>query len=86
MKYLFDSLAIFKATKENKVNLLIGKYTLELARYELGNILWKIFTLQAKATEQEIKSLTKIIKQAFAVQFQNTQLPTQLYLQIPVRF
>jgi predicted nucleic acid-binding protein len=86
MKYLFDSSAIFKAIKENKVDLLIGNHTLELARYELGNILWKIFKLQAKATEQEIKSLTKIIKQAFAVQFQNTQLPTQLYLQITVRF
>ncbi|MEM2148079.1 MAG: hypothetical protein QXJ94_05695 [Candidatus Bathyarchaeia archaeon] len=43
MKYLFDSSAIFKAIKENKINLLIGNYTLELARYELGNILWKNF-------------------------------------------
>ncbi|MCW4047984.1 MAG: type II toxin-antitoxin system VapC family toxin [Candidatus Bathyarchaeota archaeon] len=63
MKYLFDSSAIFQAIKENKIDLLIGNYTLELARYELGNILWKIFTLQAQATEQEIKALAQIIKQ-----------------------
>lgn len=63
MKYLFDSSAIFKAIKENKIDFLIGNYTLELARYELGNILWKNYSLQAKATDQEIKNLAKIIKQ-----------------------
>lgn len=62
MKYLFDSSAIFKAIKENKINFLIGNYTLELARYELGNILWKNF-LQAKIPDKEIKTLAKIIKQ-----------------------
>ena len=32
MKYLFDSSAIFRAVKENKIDLLIGNYTLELAQ------------------------------------------------------
>ena len=63
MKYLFDSSAIFKAIKENKIEALVGNYTLELARYELGNVLWKNFALQVKATDQEIKILTKVIKQ-----------------------
>lgn len=63
MKYIFDSSAIFKAIKENKIDFLIGNHTLELARYELGNILWKNYSLQAKATDQEIKKLAKIIKQ-----------------------
>lgn len=63
MKYLFDSSAILKAIKENKIDLLIGNYTLELARYELGNILWKNFSLQAKIPDKEIKTLAKIIKQ-----------------------
>ena len=63
MKHLFDSSAILKAIKENKIELLVGNCTLELARYELSNILWKNFALQAKATEQEIKNLAKIIKQ-----------------------
>lgn len=63
MKYLFDSSAIFKAIKENKIETLVGNYTLELARYELGNVLWKNYSLQAKATGQEIETLAKIIKQ-----------------------
>ncbi len=63
MKYLFDSSAIFKAIKENKIDFLIGNHTLDLARYELGNILWKNYYLPAKATDQEIKKLAKIIKQ-----------------------
>jgi predicted nucleic acid-binding protein len=63
MKHLFDSSAIFKAIKENKIEILVGNYTLELARYELGNILWKNFALQTKVTEEEIKVLAKIIKQ-----------------------
>jgi hypothetical protein len=57
MKFLFDSSAIFKAVKGNKIDFLVGNCTLELARYELGNILWKNFSLQSKATGQEIKIL-----------------------------
>jgi predicted nucleic acid-binding protein len=63
MKTLFDSSAIFKAIKENKIDHLVGNCTLELARYELGNILWKNYYLQAKATDQETRALAKIIKQ-----------------------
>jgi predicted nucleic acid-binding protein len=63
MKYLFDSSAIFKAVKENKIEALVGNCTLELARYALGNILWKNFAIQAKATDQEIEILAKIVKQ-----------------------
>jgi predicted nucleic acid-binding protein len=63
MKHLFDSSAIIKAVKENQINLLIGNQTLELARYELGNILWKNFSLQAKTPDRETKALAKIIKQ-----------------------
>jgi predicted nucleic acid-binding protein len=63
MKYLFDASAIFKAIKENKIDLLIGNHTLEIARYELGNILWKNYSLLSKATDQEIRTLAKIIKQ-----------------------
>ena len=53
----FDSSAIFKAIKENRVDVLVGNCTLELARYELGNVLWKNFALEGKAKETEIKSL-----------------------------
>ena len=67
MKYIFDSSAIFKAIKENKIEILVGNFTLELARYEMGNIIWKNYTLQAKATDQELKILAKIIKQTLNI-------------------
>ena len=56
MKSLFDSSAIFRAVKENKVEFLAGNYTLELARYELENIIWKDCVLLAKVSEQEAKN------------------------------
>ncbi|MEM1552937.1 MAG: type II toxin-antitoxin system VapC family toxin [Candidatus Bathyarchaeia archaeon] len=67
MKYLFDSSAIFKAIKENKVDVLVGNCTLELARYELGNVLWKSFALEGKATKMEIKSLANIVKRVLCI-------------------
>ena len=62
MNYLFDSSAIFRAIKENKIEFLAGNYTLELARYELGNIIWKDSVLHAKISEQEAKMMMKTIK------------------------
>lgn len=67
MKYLFDSSAIFRAIKENKIDILNGNYTLELARYELGNIIWKDYFLQRKISEQESKALVKTIKHTLAI-------------------
>jgi predicted nucleic acid-binding protein len=63
MSYLFDSSAIFKAVRENTVEILVGGYTLELARYELGNVLWKECSLREKISSGELKKLAKIIKE-----------------------
>ncbi len=62
MKYLFDSSAIFTAIKQNKIEVLAGNFTLELARYELGNIIWKNYALHAKVSEQESKIMAKTVK------------------------
>jgi predicted nucleic acid-binding protein len=67
MKFLFDSSAIFRAIKENKIEVLAGNYTLELARYELGNIIWKDYVLQAKLSEQESKMMAKTIKRTLTI-------------------
>jgi predicted nucleic acid-binding protein len=67
MKYLFDSSAIFRAIKENKIELLNGNYTLELARYELGNIIWKDYVLQAKLSKQESQMIIKTIKHTLTI-------------------
>ena len=47
--------------KENKIEFLAGNYTLELARYELGKIIWKECVLHAKISEQEAKMMAKTI-------------------------
>ncbi|MCW3982673.1 MAG: type II toxin-antitoxin system VapC family toxin [Candidatus Bathyarchaeota archaeon] len=67
MKYLFDASAIFKAIKENKIEALAGNYTIELARYELGNILWKEHTLHATLSEQEAKALAKTVNHTLSI-------------------
>jgi predicted nucleic acid-binding protein len=67
MKYLFDSSAIFRAIKENNVEILVDNYTLGLARYELGNIIWKDCVLQAKISEQEAKGMAKTIKHILGI-------------------
>jgi predicted nucleic acid-binding protein len=63
MKYLFDSSAVFRAISENKIEVLAGNYTLELARYELGNILWKNYALLGKTTKDELSDLAKLVKE-----------------------
>ena len=67
MKYLFDASAIFRAVKENKIEVLTGNYTLELARYELGNIIWKDTILQVKISEQDSKMMAKAIKHTLSL-------------------
>jgi predicted nucleic acid-binding protein len=62
MSYIFDSSSIFKAIKENKVEILADNYTLELTRYELGNILWKELTLHGRFDRDELTRLVKVIK------------------------
>lgn len=41
MSYLFDSSSIFIAFKRDKEALLLDNYTINLAIFELGNIIWK---------------------------------------------
>ena len=67
MKYLFDASAIFRAIKENKIDLLTGNYTLEIARYELGNIVWKDYFLQAKISKEEAEMVMKAIKHTLTI-------------------
>jgi predicted nucleic acid-binding protein len=67
MKYFLDSSAIFRAVRENKIEVLRGNYTLDLARYELGNIIWKDYALQAKVSGSEAKMMAKTIKHTIAL-------------------
>lgn len=63
MKYIFDSSSIFRAIAEDKIEVLAGNYTLNLARYELGNIIWKRRILSKDLEKDEYKRLMEIIKE-----------------------
>jgi predicted nucleic acid-binding protein len=67
VSFLFDSSAIFKAIKENTVETLLGNNTLELTRYELGNVLWKESTLHKRLTNDESKKLVRLVKQVLNI-------------------
>jgi len=63
MSYVFDSSSIFKAMTENVVEAVAGNCTLELARFELGTILWKKYAVEGRATGEELKRLAKLVKE-----------------------
>jgi predicted nucleic acid-binding protein len=48
--------------KKNRIDLLTGNYTLELARYELGSIIWKDYFLQARISKEESRMIAKTVK------------------------
>jgi predicted nucleic acid-binding protein len=62
MKYVFDPSSLFKAIKENRVELLSEASTVELARYELSNVVWKEQSLYKKLSIKEAKDLIRVIK------------------------
>jgi len=64
--YLFDSSAIFKAVAKNAVEILLKNYTVELARYELGNILWKERILHRRINGDEMIKLMELVKGALS--------------------
>jgi len=69
MSFLLDSSAIaiiLKKLKENAVEYLEGKTTLDFSRYELGNVIWKEYTLKGLISREEAlneaEDLAKILK------------------------
>ncbi len=62
MNYLFDASAIFSLIRLNRIEPLSGGFTTELARYELGNIIWKEHKLQRRLdakTSRKVLTATK---------------------------
>lgn len=67
MSCVLDSSAIFKALRSGAVEAIAGNYTLELARCELGNILWKEYSLHKRINIKELKQLILLIKRVLRV-------------------
>ena len=54
MSFVFDASSIFEAMLHGKVRVLSGNYTVDLTRYELGNVLWKRRALLGDLSEEEL--------------------------------
>lgn len=67
MNYLFDSSSILRAISKDKISALAGNYTLDLARYELGNLIWKRRTLIKDLGRDECKQLIEVIKRTLSI-------------------
>jgi len=63
MSYVFDSSAPFEAIRKNAIAVLAGNYTLDLARHELGNALWKQHALLRRIDEGDLERLVTITKE-----------------------
>ncbi|MEM1674183.1 MAG: type II toxin-antitoxin system VapC family toxin [Candidatus Bathyarchaeia archaeon] len=64
MSLAFDSSSIFEAILKDKISVLAGNYTLDLAKYELGNLVWKRRVLMKDLERDECRKLMEIIKGA----------------------
>ena len=62
MSFVFDASSIFEAILIGNVRILDNQYTVEIARYELGNVLWKKRTLVGDLSDKECTRLGNLIK------------------------
>ncbi len=68
--YVFDPSAIailLKRTGEKAVKILKNQQTLDLARYELGNIIWKESVLRKTISTEEAISKAKHLAKLFKI-------------------
>jgi len=61
LSYLFDSNAIFLAFKRGKEDILIDEYTINLAYFELGNVIWKELFIHKSINKEEAEELINIL-------------------------
>ncbi|MEM3571810.1 MAG: type II toxin-antitoxin system VapC family toxin [Candidatus Bathyarchaeia archaeon] len=62
MSFIFDTSSIFEVLIKGNVKVLNDNYTLEIARYELGNILWRRKTLIKDISDEEYIRLANLMK------------------------
>jgi predicted nucleic acid-binding protein len=67
MSYVFDSSSLLEAMKRNATAVLAGNFTLDLARYELMNALWKQHALLHRIGADELNSLVRVSKEVMNV-------------------
>lgn len=66
---IFDTSSIYRAIRENKSSPLRGHYSVILARYELGNVLWKEVMLKKTYSRHEGELLIACVEKVLAGMF-----------------
>jgi predicted nucleic acid-binding protein len=67
VRALVDASSIYEATRMERTHLLEGLYSVEIARYEIGNILWKHTSLLGDFSPSEAEEMMQVFTRAFAV-------------------
>jgi len=67
MSYLFDASAIFIAYKRDLEDLLFKQYTINLALFELGNVIWKECYIYKSISFDEAKKLLSEISRLLEI-------------------
>ena len=67
MKQLIDASSIYEAARIDRIPVLDGLYTVEIARYEIGNTLWKHTSLHGDFTPEESAEMMLLFMDAFTV-------------------
>jgi predicted nucleic acid-binding protein len=62
---LFDSSSIIVLCGEKKLDKLLEGWTINLAYYELGNAVWKQFSIHKKITKSEAEKVLDTLTEAF---------------------
>ncbi len=66
MNYLLDTSSIFELLLKNDLkflkNIIRNSYTLDLTIYEIGNVIWKRYSLIKDISSREVEKIIKIIQ------------------------
>jgi predicted nucleic acid-binding protein len=63
---VFDASSIFTAVREKKTDILKNSFSVVLARYEIGNVLWKETSIRKLYTAEEGKTLINFFDRVFS--------------------
>ena len=66
MTYIFDSSAIYSLISRKEYGYFADGFTIYLAKYEYGNILWKEFYLHKRLGAAQKKEMAEIAEKVFA--------------------
>jgi len=67
MKPLIDASSIYEAARTDKAKELEGLHTVEIARYEIGNTLWKHTALLGTYSPEEADEMIQMFTDIFHV-------------------